>query len=136
MNSLATKKLYSLLRNSRMDSKGSAPLKQNGQLHTNTTDKSNILNQQFQSVFTPKTPLKLSQLSPMTVQDYVDDDLLHPSQIPNETLSSIPQMPNITISLNGILKLLKDPHENAGPDQLKPLVLQRLREVIGLIWKV
>ena len=44
VNSLATKKLYSLLKNSRMDSKGSAPLKQNGQLHTNTTDKSNILN--------------------------------------------------------------------------------------------
>ena len=63
VNSLATKKLYSLLKNSRMDSKYSAPLKQNGQLHTNTTDKANILNQQFQLVFTPKTLLKLSQLS-------------------------------------------------------------------------
>ena len=54
-NTFATKKLYSLLKNSKMDSKGSAPLKQNGQLYANTTDKANILNQQFQSVFTPKT---------------------------------------------------------------------------------
>ena len=60
VNSLATTKLYSLLKHSRMDSKRSAPLKQNGQPHTNTTDKANILNQQFQSVFTPKTPLKLN----------------------------------------------------------------------------
>ena len=118
-NSLATKKLYSLLKNSRMDSKGSAPLKQNDQLHTNTTDKSDILNQQFQSVFTPKTPLKLSQISLMAVQDYVDDGLLHPSQIPSETLSSVPQMPNITVSLNGILKLLKD---------LNPIRLQDLTD--------
>ena len=101
-----------------MDSKGSAPLQQNGQLHKNTTDKSNILNQQFQTVFTPKTPLKLSQLSLRAVQDYVDDGLLHPSQIPSETLSSVPQMPKITVSLNGILKLLKDlnPHKAARPE--------------------
>ena len=121
-----------------MDSKGSAPLKQNGQLHTNTTDKANILNQQFQSVFTPKTPLKLSELSLMAVQDYADDGLLHPSQIPSETLC--PHMPNITVtvSLNGILKLLSDlnPHKAAGPDQLKPLVLQRLREVIAPVLQV
>ena len=138
MNTLATKKLYSLLKNSKMDSKTSAPLKKDGQLHTNTTDKANILNKQFQSVFTPKTPLKLSQLSRMAVQDSVDNGLLDPSQIPSETHSSVPQMPNITVSLNGILKLLKDlnPHKAAGPDQLKPLVLQRLRTVIAPVLQV
>ena len=54
----------------------------------------------------------------MAVQDYVDDGTLRASQIPRETLSSVPQMPNITVSLNGILKLLKDPNPNraAGPD--------------------
>ena len=138
MNTLATKKLYSLLKNSKMDSKTSAPLKKDGQLHTNTTDKANILNKQFQSVFTPKTPLKLSQLSRMAVQDSVDNGLLDPSKIPSETHSSVPQMPNITVSLNGILKLLKDlnPHKAAGPDQLKPLVLQRLRTVIAPVLQV
>ena len=121
-----------------MDSKGSAPLKQNGQLYTKTTDKANILNQKFQSVFIPKTPLNLSQLSIMAVHDYVGDGLLYPSQIPSETLSSVPQMPNITVSLNGILKLLKDlnPNKAAGPDQLKPLVLQRLCEVIAPVLHV
>ena len=121
-----------------MDSKGSAPLKQNGQLHTNTTDKANILNQQFRSVFTPKTPLKLCQLSLMAVQDYVDDGFLHPSQIPSESLNSVPQMPNIKVSLNRIFKLLKDlnPYKAAGPDRLKPLVLQRLREVIAPVLQV
>ena len=73
----------------------------------------------------------------MAVQNYVDDGLLHPSQIPSETLSSVPKMPNITVSLNEILKLLKNlnPHKAAGPDQLKPLVLQRLREVLQVIYQ-
>ena len=133
-NTFATKKLYSLEK-LQVDSKDSAPLTQNGQLYTNTTDKASILNQQFKLVFTPKTPLMLSKLSRMAVQDLVDDGKLHPSQIPSETLSTVPQMSNITISLNGILKLLKDlnPHKAAGPDQLKPLVLQRLSDIIAPI---
>ena len=48
-NALATKNPYSLLKNSKMDSKGSPLLKHDGQLHTNTTDKANILNQQVNS---------------------------------------------------------------------------------------
>ena len=68
----------------------------------------------------------------------MEDGLLHPSQIPSETLSSVPQMQNITVSLKGLLKLLKDlnPHKAAGPDQLKPLVLQRLCEVISPVLQV
>ena len=131
-------KMYSLLKNSKMDSKGSALLKQNGQLYTSTTDKTNILKQQSQSVFTPKTPLKLSQLTRMLVQDFVDDVILNPSHIPSKTLSSVPQMPNIIVSLNGVLKLLKDLnlHKAAGPDQLKSIVLQRLRDVIAPVLQV
>ena len=53
---------------------------------------------------------------------------------------AVPHMPNITVtvSVNGILKLLSDlnPHKAAGPDQLKPLVLQRLREVIAPVLQV
>ena len=121
----ALKKLYSLLKNSKMDSKGPAPLKQNGQLYRNTTAKAIILNQLFQLVFTRKTPLKLSQLSRMAVQDFVDDGILNQSHVPSKTLSFVPQMPNITVSLNGVLKLLKDlnPHKAAGPDQLKLIVI-------------
>ena len=47
-------------------------------------------------------------------------------------------MPDITVSLNGVLKLLKDlnPHRAAGPDQLKPIVLQRLWDVIAPVLQV
>ncbi|MCG8048091.1 MAG: hypothetical protein JAY66_20795 [Candidatus Thiodiazotropha taylori] len=137
-NTYASKKLYSLLKNSKKDSKGTAPLQKDGKFYTETVDKANILNDQFQSVFTPKSPLKLSQLSNMAVQNYVDSGKIDPSQVPTECLSPTPQMSNISVSLNGILKLLKDlnPHKAAGPDQLKPLVLQKLRDVIAPVLQV
>ena len=47
-------------------------------------------------------------------------------------------MESITVSTNGIAKLLKDlnPHKAAGPVQIKPLVLQKLRDVIAPIRQV
>ena len=74
----------------------------------------------------------------MAIHDSVDDGVIQPSQIPSETLSSVPQMINITVSLNGILKLLKDlnPHKAAGPYQLKLLDFQRLRDLIAPVMKV
>ena len=47
-------------------------------------------------------------------------------------------MESITVLTNGISKLLKDlnPHEAAGPDQIKPLDLQKLRDVIAPILQV
>ena len=111
-STLASKKLFSLLKNSKQDSKGIAPLKKDGKLHSNTVDKANVLNQQFQSVFTPKCPLKLSQLASMAVQDLSDSGTIDPSQIPGECLNTTPHMESITVSTNGIAKLLKDlnPH--------------------------
>jgi hypothetical protein len=63
-----------------------ATLRQNGQLHSDTKTKSNILNEQFQNAFTPAT----------------DDP------IPNKGQSQYPQMPNIIITENGINKLLQN----------------------------
>ena len=47
-------------------------------------------------------------------------------------------MPSINISVNGILKQLKDlnPHKAAGPDNIKPLVLRQLREEIAPVIQV
>ena len=114
------------------------PLKKDGKLHSNTVDKANVLNQQFQSEFTPKCPLKLSQLASMAVQDLSDSGTIDPSQIPGECLNTTPHMESITVSTNGIAKLLKDlnPHKAAGPDQIKLLVLQILRDVIAPILQV
>ena len=66
----------------------------------------------------------------MAMQDLVDSGATDPLQIPGECLSTTPHMESITVSVNGIVKLLKpdlNPHKAAGPDHLQPLVLQRLR---------
>ena len=74
----------------------------------------------------------------MTVQDLSDRGAIYQSQVQGEILNSTPKMESISVFLNGIVKLLKDlnPHKAAGPDQIKPLVLQRLRDVIAPILQV
>ena len=42
-----SKKLFQFLKNSRTDQQGISPLKKNDQIHTDTKDKANILNEQF-----------------------------------------------------------------------------------------
>ena len=70
----------------------------------------------------------------MAVQDLSDSSTIYPSQMPCECPSATPYMKRISVSTNGIAKLLKDinPHK-AGPDQIEPLVLQRLQDVIAPI---
>ena len=135
-STLDSKKLISLLKNSKQDFKG--PLKKDGKLHSDTVAKANVLNQQFQSVFTPKCPLKLSQLASTAVQDLSDNGTIDQSQIPGECHNTTPHMESIIVSTNGIAKLLKDlnPHKAAGPNQIEPLVLQKLRDVIAPILQV
>ena len=49
-----TKKLYSLLKHAKQDNFGISDLKKNGKRFSDDQDKANILNEQFQSVFTEK----------------------------------------------------------------------------------
>ena len=74
----------------------------------------------------------------MKVQDLVDDGSLPLGSVPDTNFSSVPVMPDLDISLNGILKLLKNlkPGKAAGPDQLKPLLLKELRDEIAPIIKI
>ena len=97
-------------------------------LYTVNKDKADILNCQFQSVFTPKTTLVLSSLAQIAVQDLVDTGKLDTRSVPAKNIINQPVRPDIKVSENGILKLLKDlnPHKAAGPDELKPLVLREL----------
>ena len=71
----------------------------------------------------------------MKVQDMVDGGLLSPDSIPAGILSPTPLMKEFVISVEGILKLLKNlkPGKAAGPGKLKPLLLQELREEIAPI---
>ena len=48
-----TKKMYSFLKHSKQDSSGVVPLKSDGRTLFDDCDKSNALNRQFQSVFSP-----------------------------------------------------------------------------------
>ena len=51
-----SKKLFSFLKHARQDNQGISPLQSDGKIVTDTTDKANALNNQFHSVFTPKSP--------------------------------------------------------------------------------
>ena len=68
----------------------------------------------------------------------VDDGLLCPDSVPDGILSPTPPMEEFAISVEGILKLLKKlkPGKAAGPDKLKPLLLQELREEIAPVLQI
>ncbi len=51
------KKLFSTIKNAKQDTQGIAPLLENDKLITDSRDQANVLNRQFQSVFTPMNPL-------------------------------------------------------------------------------
>ena len=130
-----TKKLYSLLKHSKQDSSGIASLKANNKTYTEDPDKANVLNAQFQfnSVFSPKSPINLKQIAQRTLQDLHDSGTKQPFRP-----SPHPKMPDIHISVQGIEKLLKslNPHKAAGPDKLKPVVVQTLHKELAPILQV
>ena len=132
------KKLFSFLKSSKQDQTVSPPLQKGKRLVTDTTEKANTHNQQFQSVFTTKAPLSLSRLCKMQIQDMTDNGTMCHDAVPAEVLSSSPKMEELSISINGILKLLQNlkPFKAAGPDRLKPLLLKELRDEIAPIIQI
>ena len=92
----------------RIDNSGVAPLKRDGILVTDTVDKADILNNQFQSVYTNET----------------DTD------IPDKGHSPHTKMPQINISSAGVSKRLSNinPHKACGPDNIHGRVLKELNE--------
>ena len=113
------KRLYTFIKQQKSDSREINSLKSNGINYTLPTDKANILNTQFQSVFTKLVPLKLRHLV----------ELVLPRKL------SSPSMQNITISVSGVSKqLLKlNPGKAAGPDNISPRVLKELHNEIAPI---
>ena len=67
-----TKRLYSLLKHSKQDSSGIAPLRKGDQTLLTETGKANALSDQFQSVFSPKTSISLKFLAQKSLQDLHD----------------------------------------------------------------
>ena len=122
---------YSLIKNSRQVAQGVSPLKYSSTdtLLTGNSDKASLLNRQFQSVFSKMSPLNLSQTCLQYVQGLSLDDRFE------HLKCKYPLMPEISIDLNGVLKLLSNlkPDKAAGPDEIKPVVLKELRHEIAPI---
>ena len=74
----------------------------------------------------------------MKVQDLVDDKVIAQDVWPEDLRKPTPKMPDIKVSEAGIAKLLKNlkPKKAAGPDRIKPVFLQELREELAPILKV
>ncbi len=105
-----TKKFWSFIKAQKTDSTGTAPLKQNGILKSDPLEKAEILNQQFQSVFT-------------------DEDTQH---LPDMGPSPYAPIANIHISTEGVFKLLQNinPSKASGPDSIPGRLLKECaREV-------
>ena len=107
------KAVWSFLRRNRTDNMSISTLKNKvtGDLVTDSIGKSNILNSQFQSVFTNETPL--------------GDD--------HKAEQEYPDIPDVMFTVPGILKLLQglDPSKATGPDQIPPRVLKELAPSIA-----
>ena len=83
----------------------------------------------------PVTPLRLNHLSESAVLDGLADGTLNEENIPGTFKPNVPEMPQISISLAGILKMLAslDPSKAAGPDAIKPIVLRSLKDQVAPI---
>ena len=82
------------------------------------------MNGQFQSVFTSRSPLSLSQLAHMKVQSLVDCRKLNPgSYHPRHFDTGFPDFNSRDLK----------PRRAAGPDQIRPLILEELRNKISPI---
>ena len=111
-SAFSRKKLFSFLKSSRTDIQGIPILKKGESTYTQNVDQANVLNSQFQSAFSLRSPLNL---------------------LPDVIKCKFPVMPEIEISVNGVAKLLSNLNsaKAAGPDAIRPIVLKELSQVIA-----
>ena len=106
------KKFWSFVKSLKKDASGINTLRENGILKTDTLDKANICNRQFQSAFTRETN----------------------DEIPSKGTSPFTAMGEITVDPKGVTKLLNNLniHKAPGPDGLSARVLKEC----SLSWPV
>ena len=117
------KRFWKFIKHQRQEAQGVAPLKNNGKLEDDPVKKANILSAQFQSFFSPRSPLSLKALSTRAA-GFLKSDGSH---------STTPKMPPLNITEEGVRKRLNqlNPHKAAGPDRISPIVLKELADVIS-----
>ena len=106
-----SKPLWRHIKSKRQDGNGVSPLKENGQLHSDSRRKAEILNNQFCSVFTSEDTTNISKLPG-----------------PPNT-----EMPKFEITVQGVNKLLESLNrgEAPGPDELPNLILKKAANEIS-----
>jgi hypothetical protein len=120
-----SKKFWTYIKHCKQDSSGVAPLLGDDGIRTdNAVSKAEILNKQFTSVFSQISPLTLVQSSTQVLRKYL-----------SSRVNQITSMPDLTITVNGVAKLLKNlkPQKAAGPDSIKPIILKELYQEISPI---
>ena len=106
------KKFYQFINAKRSDGSGIPPLVcKDGSMASSDTGKAEALNTQYQSVFTKEDLINLPQINDVNID----------------------RMPNITFSLNGIVKLMENLNINKsnGPDQIPIRILKDHRHKIA-----
>ncbi len=101
------KRFWGFIKSMRKDHVGVTTLKDNGKVYTDPKEKANLLNRQFESVFTQEDP--------------IPDNLL-PKHHTHPTIQ------DIQFTVPGIQKMLEQlkPHKACGPDEVGPRVLKEL----------
>ena len=110
------KKFYGFIKSKKNDNHGVAPLRaKTGITHSDSATKANILNEQFSSVFNR------------------GEDA---TTIPNLGRSPYPAVGKITVTKNGVYKLLTalEPHKASGPDHLPARLLKELATELSPIY--
>ena len=104
------KRFWSYVKALKKDSSGVAPLKRDGITYSDSKIKAEILNDQFASVFT---------------RDDTDEE--------TERNSPFPNMPPITVGLEGVKKLLRNlnPNKASGPDEIPSRLLKAVADQIA-----
>ena len=105
------KRFFSFIKSRKCENIGVAPLRDNnGKVHIDDKAKAILLNKQFVSVFSS------------------DDD-----NCPNMTSPRSPSMPEITVTVNGVKKLLSkiNPYKASGPDNVPARFLKELANEIS-----
>ena len=111
-----SKPLWRYIKSKRQDGNDVSPLKENGQLHSDSRRKAEILNNQFCSLFTSEDTTNIPKLTgpPNTV------------------------MPKFEITVQGVTKLLEGLNggKASGPDELPNLILKNAANKISPFLKI
>ena len=104
----SAKQFWSFIKKQKTDSSSIPALRSNGQLFSENNKKAEILNQQFQSVFTDEDPLDIP------------------------AGHRFPSIPNFSVQPEGVLKILKGLNENkaSGPDGISTKILKLAAEEV------